>query len=146
MFLISVWLIEFTRLSPSIHILQQIVTTMLKKVIHNLSLDLWLLFLQSFSPFTYLFKLICVNVFWYGSLNTFLVESMYPFSYVDVMVMVGSYHYLRNCISFISKQDNLCTVVGFFILPLDHIMQHVSFKSSNRSEESIPHDDGSSKR
>ena len=35
---------------------------------------------------------------------------------------------ISGTVSFISKQDNLYTVVEFFIIPLDHIIQHVSFK------------------
>ena len=44
---------------------------------------------------------------------------MYPFSYVDIMRVIGSQAILiSGTVPIISKQDNLCTVVGFFIIPL----------------------------
>src|SRR6476469_1722116 len=62
---------------------------------------------------------------------------MYPFSNVAIM-MVSRSSYFRNCISIIFEQDNLDSIVIFFIIN-HHIIQNVSFLISKHSEAGIPH-------
>src|SRR5678816_1494559 len=74
----------------------------------------------------------------HNAFNTFLIETMYPFSNVGI-VMIGCHPYFWNRIIFIFEQNNLGTVIRFLIRPINQIMQNVSFITSNRPEESIPH-------
>ena len=74
----------------------------------------------------------------YNTFNTFLVETMYPFSNVSIVV-IGCHPYFWNRIIFIFEQDDLGTVIRFLISLINQIIQNVSFIISNRPEESIPH-------
>ena len=121
---------------------------MLKKVVHSLSLDLWLLFLQSISISVSIRIDLCACILDMIPSIPFSLNRCIHFLLLIYHDMVGSHPYLRNCMSLISKQDNLSTVVGLF---LSHSTRPyrttcISFKIGNRSEESISYNNGSFNR
>ena len=65
------------------------VMTKLRRVIHIDLVDFWLPYLQSFSLYLEIsLNGLCYVFSGYDSFNTFLIESMYPLSYVGI-VMIG---------------------------------------------------------
>jgi hypothetical protein len=151
MFLISVWLIESTRFSPLLEIYP---ANTLKGQVEKDGPYSSLRFLVAisstifFSISSVILSCLCVCILdIIPSIPCSLNRSMYPFSYVDVMMMVGyPPPYFRNCISFTPKQDNLGTVTRFSILLLlHHFIQSVSFIIRNQSEAGVPHNKDISK-
>lgn len=142
MFLISVWL-GVNKVYPWRCILPVPLKITLRRTVHRFLLDFWLVaILQSFSPYPDILTGLCLCILDMIP-SIMFIESMYPISYIDVMMVDHSPYFRNGIVSFIFKQDYFGTVAIISIL--DHFIQHVSFIISNQPEVSIPRNDGDPK-